>query len=311
MVRRKAHSNFCSDEVWQLESQRSQLQYMLESQRSLEQANMLLRCQLDYTRLVQEQYFLQQQLQLRQRRIQSWFQDIGKSPARHSLGKSITRGSQRKIFGSARDQTAEQGKARMIPDPTFPQAFAMIEQSTIEPSSLPVSFSASESSSIVGEMTSVENRRTTCVVRNMPEDYTRQKLLDLIDNVGFAGKYNLVYLPMDFKNKTNLGYAFVDLVSDDVALKFFETFSGFCDCRFSIEKEFEVSWSTVQGYLAHIERYRNSPVMHQVVPDDFKPVLFVDGQQVPFPEPTKPIPEPRKRKGAITSIRSGVDSRKN
>jgi len=268
-------SSLFADEMCQLNSQRSQL----------EQANMLLRCRLETARLAQENSFLQQQLL--QQRMPSWVQEIGEAPAKNKLAASIARGSQKKTLGGAKEHTAKQGK------PTLPQSFAVSEQSTTEPSSLPVSFSIRDASFIAGEMNSAEHQRTTCMMRNIPEDYTRQTLLELIDIVGFAGKYNLVYMPMDFKNKINLGYAFIDLISEDVAQKFFETFSGFCDRGFSLEKECEVCWSTVQGYPAHIERYRNSPVMHHLMPDDFKPLLFVDGQRAPFPEPTKRIREPR------------------
>jgi len=295
---------FFADEMCQLKSQRSQL----------EQENMLLRWQLENSRLVQENNFLQQQIH--QQRMQSWIQERGEAPAQHKLGASIARGSQRnKILSGARENTAKQGKAQqkiteLALPLSLPLSFAFSEQSTTDASSLPVSitshssslpvsFSISDGSFIVGEMNSAEQQRTTCMLRNMPENYTRQTLLELIDTVGFAGKYNLIYLPMDFKNKNNLGYAFVDLISDGVAQIFFEAFSGFCDRGFSAEKECEVSWSTVQGYPAHIERYRNSPVMHSLVPDDFKPLLFVDGQQVPFPEPTKRIREPRNWKRAL------------
>eukprot|EP00419_Tripos_fusus_P041105 CAMPEP_0172790860 /NCGR_PEP_ID=MMETSP1074-20121228/208181_1 /TAXON_ID=2916 /ORGANISM="Ceratium fusus, Strain PA161109" /LENGTH=155 /DNA_ID=CAMNT_0013627915 /DNA_START=713 /DNA_END=1181 /DNA_ORIENTATION=- len=44
-----------------------------------------------------------------------------------------------------------------------------------------------------------------------------------------------------------------------------------------------------EGLEANIERFWNSPVMHQVVPDEFKPMLFNKGCPTPFPGPTKPI----------------------
>mmetsp|Transcript_37822 Transcript_37822/g.66661 ORF Transcript_37822/g.66661 Transcript_37822/m.66661 type:complete len:108 (+) Transcript_37822:445-768(+) len=45
----------------------------------------------------------------------------------------------------------------------------------------------------------------------------------------------------------------------------------------------------------YIERYRNSPIMHDSVPDEHRPALFEDGKRVPFPEPTKVIRRPRIR----------------
>jgi hypothetical protein len=280
----KISSHTIAEEVLHLQSQRSQL----------EQANMLLRCQLENARLAQENQLLQKQLHLQ--RMQSWAQNTGGNPVRHVLEASVATGSQRKVLGGARAHATKD--LRRTDEPTLLSSIAFSEQSTLEPSSLPVSFTNSEVGCFTGDTDPAGHEPTTCMMRNMPEDYTRQNLLDLVDAVGFAGKYNLVYLPMDFKSKTNLGYAFVDLISGDVAHKFLEAFTGYSDRGFSIEKECEVCWSTVQGYPAHIERYRNSPVMHPAVPDDFKPLLFVDGQRVPFPEPTKRIREPRNWKRA-------------
>jgi len=60
----------------------------------------------------------------------------------------------------------------------------------------------------------------------------------------------------------------------------------------------EVSWGNpLQGYGAHIYRYRNSPVMHKDVPEEFKPVAFVNGIRIKFPAPTKRIRPPRLKHG--------------
>jgi hypothetical protein len=55
-------------------------------------------------------------------------------------------------------------------------------------------------------------------------------------------------------------------------------------------------WSKpFQGLEANVARYRNSPVMHPEIPDEFKPVVFRDGQRAEFPQATKKIPLPRIR----------------
>lgn len=54
-----------------------------------------------------------------------------------------------------------------------------------------------------------EDARTTVMVKNIPNKYTQRNLLDLIDG-NYAGKYDFFYLPIDFKNKCNLGYAFIN-----------------------------------------------------------------------------------------------------
>merc|ERR1712039_631336 len=58
-----------------------------------------------------------------------------------------------------------------------------------------------------------DNARTTIMLRNLPNDYSRQMLLDLLDENGFQSSYDFVYLPMDVKRKVGLGYAFVNMLS--------------------------------------------------------------------------------------------------
>jgi len=48
-----------------------------------------------------------------------------------------------------------------------------------------------------------------------------------------------------------------------------------------------------QGLSELVERYRNSPVMHASVPQECKPVIFLNGRTVKFPEPTQQIKPPK------------------
>jgi hypothetical protein len=122
-------------------------------------------------------------------------------------------------------------------------------------------------------------------------------MLNMLDEEGFAGKYSFVYLPIDFKTHSGLGYAFVDLVSPRDTEQLRQHFEGFSKWCLQSDKVCSVSWShpEQQGLSAHIKRYRNSPVMHGSVPEDWKPVLFADGQQVPFPLPTRKLRAPHVR----------------
>jgi hypothetical protein len=139
---------------------------------------------------------------------------------------------------------------------------------------------------------------TTVMLRNLPNNYSRTMLLKLIDSEGFAGQYDFIYLPMDFKSLASLGYAFVNLLTPELATRFFEAFEGFHRWVVPSQKVCSVNWShPYQGLDAHIERYRNSPVMHEDVPDDYKPWLFRDGERIPFPPSTKKLKVPRMRPG--------------
>lgn len=139
-------------------------------------------------------------------------------------------------------------------------------------------------------------QRTTVMLRNMPNNQTRKMLLELLDQEGFAAQYDFVYLPMDFKTKASLGYAFVNFRTEAIANRCLETFEGFSRWAIPSRKVCGVGWSGPhQGLTAHVDRYRNSPVMHQDVPDSFRPILLKDGKRIAFPPPTKKLKAPRLR----------------
>jgi len=132
--------------------------------------------------------------------------------------------------------------------------------------------------------------RTTVMIRNMPNNYTRKMLLELLDLHGFHGCYDFVYLPIDFETKACLGYAFINMVSPDAANQFWKVFDGFSSWAIPSRKVSGVSWSGPhQGLDAHIERYRNSSIMCENTPDDYKPIILSGGVRVPFPAATRKL----------------------
>lgn len=136
--------------------------------------------------------------------------------------------------------------------------------------------------------------RTTVMLRNIPNNLSRDQVLAILNTEGFGAEYNLFYLPVDCRSKVGLGYAFINFVSHDLAESFIEHFTCFRNWKTQSEKVGTAVWSNpMQGLDEHIKRYRDSPVMHDSVPDEFKPVLFQDGLRVPFPKPTKRIRAPR------------------
>ncbi|KAL0311453.1 UNVERIFIED_CONTAM: protein MEI2-like 2, partial [Sesamum angustifolium] len=55
-----------------------------------------------------------------------------------------------------------------------------------------------------------EDSRTTLMIKNIPNKYTSKMLLAAIDET-HKGTYDFLYLPIDFKNKCNVGYAFINM----------------------------------------------------------------------------------------------------
>jgi len=142
----------------------------------------------------------------------------------------------------------------------------------------------------------MEKKRTTVMLRNMPNNYSRTMLVELLDAEGFAGQFDFLYLPMDFQSRASLGYAFINFTTSDAAEAFWRVFDGYSNWAIPSRKMSGVSWSGPhQGLEAHIERYRNSPVMAESTPDEYKPILFDQGVRIPFPAPTRRIRAPRVR----------------
>jgi len=125
--------------------------------------------------------------------------------------------------------------------------------------------------------------------------------LELLDAEGFAGSFDFVYLPVDLKRWAGLGYAFVNFAHHADAKRASAHFQGFRNWVVNSSKVCVAMWSEpLQGLAPHIERYRNSPLMHELVPEHVRPVLLHNGTRVPFPAPTREIkyPQPRNSKAS-------------
>ncbi|CAJ1397408.1 unnamed protein product [Effrenium voratum] len=111
------------------------------------------------------------------------------------------------------------------------------------------------------------------MLRNLPNNYTRSMVVNLLNQEGFKGKFDFLYLPIDFRSKAGLGYAFVNLTVPAHVPPFWKTFDGYTKWVLPSSKVCQVSWSGPhQGQAAHVDRYRSSPIMHSSVPDEYKPI---------------------------------------
>jgi hypothetical protein len=167
------------------------------------------------------------------------------------------------------------------------------DASTVDNSPEP-SDTGSASGDAVSSVDVDEIEATTLIVQNIPNRYSRTTLLTLLDESGYQNLYNLVYLPTDFMTSVNFGYAFVHFVSSKVANRFKKEFHGFSGWNCNSSKTCSVDFCAEQcGLDSLIKRYQNCPVMHELVPDEYKPALFLDGQRIAFPAPTKKLKKPR------------------
>lgn len=129
---------------------------------------------------------------------------------------------------------------------------------------------------------------TTLMLRNLPNKITQKRLLERMENYRMA--INFLYLPTDFENKCNLGYAFMNFRDGLAAARFAVEFDGTRLVGFrKSNKVLAVQPARVQGLAANVRRFRNSSVMG-VLTEEEKPLLLQYGEVLPFPEPDGPLP---------------------
>jgi len=176
-----------------------------------------------------------------------------------------------------------------------------------EPVNKPVARTAGKAASRAQAGASLvpEAEKTTVLLRNLPKDYTRTQLIELLEDEGFDGTFDFVYVPMDFSSEASLGYAFVNFTAPGDARRCWEMFDGLAEWgRPGENRACEVMWAEpCQGLAAHVERYRSSPVMHASVPDEWKPAIFQSGVRMPFPPPLKAVSAPKVRRRAAKEER--------
>jgi hypothetical protein len=136
---------------------------------------------------------------------------------------------------------------------------------------------------------------TTVMLRNIPNKYTREMLVKVL-NQHYRGHYDFMYLPIDFKNKCNVGYGFVNFRTGDACERFIKQFHGVdvrqCLPGINSKKVAEVTPARQQGLTENVRRLRNSPVMNQLIdhPEWMPLLLDKDGHAEVFPLPDQPVP---------------------
>ncbi|KAL3638299.1 hypothetical protein CASFOL_017670 [Castilleja foliolosa] len=118
--------------------------------------------------------------------------------------------------------------------------------------------------------------RTTLMIKNIPNKYTSKMLLAAIDET-HKGTYDFLYLPIDFKNKCNVGYAFINMVYPSHIITFFEAFNGKKWEKFNSEKVAYLAYARIQGKTALVSHFQNSSLMNE--DKRCRPILFQSEEQ--------------------------------
>ncbi|CAL0320388.1 unnamed protein product [Lupinus luteus] len=142
--------------------------------------------------------------------------------------------------------------------------------------------------------------RTTVMIKNIPNKYSLKLLLNMLDNhciqcneqIGDCNNqplssFDFLYLPIDFNNKCNVGYGFVNMTSPEATMRLYKAFHHKHWEVFNSRKICQVTYARVQGLEALKEHFKNSRFPCEL--DHHMPVLFSpprDGMK----ELTEPFP---------------------
>jgi len=151
-----------------------------------------------------------------------------------------------------------------------------------------------QSQHLVLDLDAVQNgldTRTSLMVRNIPNKYTQQMLLtEFTENDHGPGVIDFFYLPIDFKNRCNRGYAFINFVDHHDILNFHRQYYGKHWRTFNSDKICDITYARIQGKAAMLKRFENSALMEK--DEEYKPLVFVSsgperGKRLPFPDSSR------------------------
>ena len=126
----------------------------------------------------------------------------------------------------------------------------------------------------------VMDPRTTLMIRNIPNRYTQQMILESLD-ICLLGKYNFFYLPIDFQNQCNVGYAFINMTNIVYIPMLYEMFHNKGWKLFKSEKICEVTYARIQGLQNLVDHFKSSSLLSEE--EEVRPIVMVNGKLVPFP----------------------------
>jgi len=125
-----------------------------------------------------------------------------------------------------------------------------------------------------------KDKITTLMLRNIPNMYTRNMLVEELDSLGFQSEYDFLYLPMDKSTHWNVGYSFVNFKCPSAANRCADEVTGHvfrCDDHGS-GKVAQVAIAHIQGLEKNLAYYSNTAVQCDRV-QTYRPLVLGEGQQ--------------------------------
>jgi len=196
--------------------------------------------------------------------------------------------------GEQLQQPVPQGKGLGIFDTGNGQQLDLLNH--IKASSTPVQAATSSSQGAAAKKANRKPKEeddqsyTTVMLRNIPNKYTRQMLVDELDKAGFVGDVDYLYLPTDFTNRCNVGYCFCNFRTVSARQRFQQMFDGkpaqTCLPGFNSYKVCQVTRAKWQGRAENVKRLKSSPelMLQLAAHPEWLPVLMnANGEKETFP----------------------------
>lgn len=112
--------------------------------------------------------------------------------------------------------------------------------------------------------------RTTIMVRNIPNGYAREALINELDPF-IQNLYDFIYLPMDVSHFSNLGYAFINFKDPKSIIPFYYHFQGRIWDKFKSGKICDIKYARIQGIGALEKHFEGSHIAAHY--ESFRPVF--------------------------------------
>ena len=100
----------------------------------------------------------------------------------------------------------------------------------------------------------LEDTRTTIMIKNIPNKFTRDMLINIIDQ-NFRGTYDIFILPTDSNKFKNFGYAFINFTNSYYIPYFYFMFHGNMWSCTNSKKVCEITYSKIQGKSKLLKHY--------------------------------------------------------
>ena len=116
----------------------------------------------------------------------------------------------------------------------------------------------------INNILSLKDVRTTIMIKNIPNKFSRELLLSTIDQ-NFKGTYDLFILPTDGNKNKNFGYSFINFTSCYFIPFFYYMFNRKKWSSTNSQKICEITYSKVQGRENLIAHYPNKIIHFNAV----------------------------------------------